>query len=68
MILKNDIELANTLEKLREIEKRYEIRLQETALNPHVRELTLQSLKRTINQLKEEIAVYEVHQPTGRHD
>ncbi len=30
--------------------------------NPRVRELTLRSLKHTINQLKEEIARYEAHQ------
>jgi len=65
MTLKNDIELANTREKLRELEARYEARRHETAANPHVHELTLQSLKRLINQLKEEITLFEVHQPAG---
>jgi hypothetical protein len=62
MILKNEIELANTREKLLELERRYDTRRNETASNPRVHELTLQSLKRIINQLKEEIALFEVHQ------
>ena len=66
MTLKNDIELANTREKLRELEDRYKARSQETPDNPRVHELTLQSLKRTINQLKEEIARYETRQPARR--
>jgi uncharacterized small protein (DUF1192 family) len=63
MSLKNDAELENTREKLRELEERYALRRSEIALNPHVQELTLQSLKRLINQLKEEIARYEAHRP-----
>lgn len=64
MTLKNDIELANTRDKLRELEARYQARLREIPANPHVQELTLQSLKRVINQLKEEITLFEVHQTT----
>ena len=64
MSLKNDIELENTRGKLRELEDRYEARRGRNAVNPHVHELTLQSLKRLINQLKEEIARYEAHQPS----
>ncbi len=48
MALKNDIELFNTREKLRELESRYEQRKRETPANPHVHELTLHSLKRLI--------------------
>ena len=66
MTLKNDIELANTREKLRELEERYQARCQETPANPRVHELTLQSLKRAINQLKEEIARYVARQPARR--
>lgn len=66
MTLKNDIELANTRKKLRELEERYTARCQETPADPHVHELTLQSLKRTINQLQEEIARYETRQPARR--
>ena len=67
MTLKNDIELANTRAKLQELEKRYEARLQETTANPHIHELTLQSLKRLINQMKEEITLFEVRQTADRH-
>jgi hypothetical protein len=63
MTLRNDTELANTREKLRELEERYEARSQETPADPHVHELTLQSLKRTINQFREEIARYQSRQP-----
>ncbi len=66
MTLKNDVELANTREKLRELEERYKLRCQEIPDNPRVHELTVQSLKRTINQLKEEIARYTTRQPTPR--
>jgi len=66
MTLKNDAELVNTREKLRQLEEHYNSRLGETSTNPHVRELTLRSLKRLINQLREEIALFEAHQLAGR--
>jgi hypothetical protein len=66
MILRNDIELANTREKLAELEARYRARSLEKSANPRIQELTLRSLKRLINQLKEEIARYVAHQPARR--
>lgn len=66
MTLRNDTELANTRAKLRELGERYKSRSQETPDNPRVHELTLHSLKRTINQLTEEIARYESRQPAPR--
>jgi len=61
MILQDRRELDATRRKLRLLEQHY----QETAARPceneHVRDLTLQSLKRMINQMKEEIAVFESH-------
>lgn len=66
MTLANDIELENTRRKLRELELHFEARTRESADNGHVHELSLRSLKRLINQLKEEIALYEVHQPADR--
>jgi hypothetical protein len=66
MSLKNDIELANTRRKLVRLEARYEAHQQEKGGNEHVRELTMRSLKATINQFKEEIARYEAHQPAQR--
>ncbi len=58
MTLKNDRELEVTREKLKMLEDRLETSRQETYENPHVRELSQRSIKRLINQLKEEIARY----------
>ena len=66
MSLKNDIELANTRRKLARLEARYEELRNDTSEDDHVRELTMRSLKGTINQFKEEIARYEAHQPLPR--
>jgi hypothetical protein len=54
-------ELQITREKLRLLEEHYRARLEEPVENTHIRELSLLSLKRTINQLTEEIARYEAH-------
>jgi hypothetical protein len=54
-------ELEVTREKLRLLEERYTIIVNRHCDNEHVRELTLQSLKAIINQMKEEIAVFESH-------
>ena len=66
MSLKNDIELANTRGKLARLEARYEALGNDTGEDEHVRELTMRSLKRYIDQFKEEIARYEAHQPSRR--
>ncbi|MCL2648606.1 MAG: hypothetical protein FWD61_16645 [Phycisphaerales bacterium] len=52
MTLKNNIELANTREKLHELEMRYARRQKEKHINERVHELTMVSLKRLINQLE----------------
>jgi hypothetical protein len=59
MNLRNYQELAVTKEKLRELEEWYDKRVLEPVQDAHVRELTLQSLKKMINQLKEEIVRFE---------
>ena len=64
MTLRNDIELANTRAKLRILENRYEELRKETGPDQHIRELSMRSIKGTINQFKEEIARYQAHQPT----
>ena len=66
MILTSEIEVANTRAKLSRLEARYEARRRETGGDEHVRELTMRSLKKVINQMKEEIARYEAHQPARR--
>jgi hypothetical protein len=64
MTLNNDQQVANTREKLARLEERYDALRNATDTNQRVRELSMRSLKRLINQFKEEIARYEAHQPT----
>jgi hypothetical protein len=59
MSLQSQRELAATREKLRLLEERYEANKRETGGNLHVRELSMRSLKRISNQLKEEIGRLE---------
>lgn len=59
MSLKNERELEATREKLKLLEERYDANLREKVGDQHVRELSMRSLKRLINQLKEEIARFE---------
>jgi uncharacterized small protein (DUF1192 family) len=66
MDLKSDRELANTRYKLARLEARYGAHEQEAGGDEGLRELTMASLKRLINQLKEEIARYEARQPARR--
>ena len=61
MILQGMRELEVTREKLRLLKEHYHSRLEEPAEHTHARELSLQSLKKTINQLTEDIARYEAH-------
>ncbi len=63
MNLTSEREVANTRFKLARLEARYEALRNETGGDAHVRDLTMFSLKRLINQLKEEIARYDAHQP-----
>lgn len=59
MSLQDQRELEATRVKLRLLEERYEASQHEAAGDEHVRELSMRSLKRLINQLKEEIARFE---------
>lgn len=59
MSLQSQSELESTRKKLRLLEKRYEAHNREIDDDSHTRDLTMRSLKRLINQLKEEIARYE---------
>ena len=58
MSIENRRQCENTQAKLRELEELYERKRQEPN-DEHVRELTLRSLKKRINQFKEEIARFE---------
>lgn len=59
MSLQSDRELEATREKLRRLEECYDEEKRNPDGDAHAQELTLQSLKRMINQLKEEIVRYE---------
>ena len=62
-MIENSQQLQNTREKLESLEEHYQERVQEP--QSYVRDLSLRSLKKTINQLKEEIAIFEAHHPTA---
>lgn len=66
MTLKNDAELANTREKLSELEKRYQALRNGAEPDARLRDLSMRSLKQLINQLKEEIARYEARHTVRR--
>jgi hypothetical protein len=66
MTLRNEFELANTRTKLRELEERYTQLSSDCNEDLRIRDLTMRSLKRLINQLKEEITLFEVHHPAPR--
>ena len=65
MELKDEYEVEVTRSKLKVLEARFEASRREPAENAHVQELSLRSLKRMINQLKEEIARFESHAMHG---
>ena len=65
-MLQSELELANTRDKLRLLEESYAEVFIETGDDQELRDAELESLKRFINQLKEEIARYEAHQPARR--
>ena len=58
MSIENRRQWENTRAKLQELEQLYERKRQEPT-DEHVRQLTLRSLKKRINQFKEEIARFE---------
>ncbi len=65
MSLQSHRELEATREKLRLLEERYEADKRDSSGDEHVRELSMRSLKRLINQLKEEIARFESRSALG---
>lgn len=59
MSIENRRQLQNTKAKLEDLEQLYERKLHDTAADAHIRELTMRSLKKRINQFKEEIVRFE---------
>lgn len=64
MTLRSERELANTRRKLGLLEEAYQEAQDDPDEDEHIRDVTMESLRRLINQFKEEIARYEAHQPT----
>ena len=65
MSIENRRQLESTRMKLKELEELYLQTQHRAAPSEHVRELTLRSLKKRINQFKEEIARFEAHASSG---
>jgi hypothetical protein len=65
MTIENPRQLENTRTKLLELEQLCAKTEQATSTDEHVRELTLRSLKKRINQFKEEIARFEARASQG---
>jgi hypothetical protein len=61
MSLQSWREVDATREKLRLLEDRCRIIAARPCHNEHIRELSLRSFKAIINQMKEEIAIFESH-------
>ena len=59
MSIQSRHELENTRKKLQILEDRFETLKSEPVENAATRELTVRSLKKLINQMKEEIARFE---------
>jgi hypothetical protein len=66
MSLQNRRQLENTRAKLKLLEARLDELDHEPVVNARTRELTRLSLKKTINQLKEEIVRFEAREVAGR--
>lgn len=64
MTLGSDQELENTKRKLKLLERSLDESRADDDGGDHLREIEMESLTRLINQLKEEIARYEAHQPS----
>ena len=60
MSIENRRQWENTRAKLRDLEQLYEKTRTESS-DPHIRDLTMRSLKKRINQFKEELARFETH-------
>lgn len=61
-MIENQLQLENTRQKLKRLEQLYE--KQKQTPPSRLRDVTLRSLKKTINQFKEEMAVFEAHHRT----
>ena len=65
MSIDNKNQLENSRLKLQELEQLYVETKQDASTSEHVRELTLRSLRKRINQFKEEITRCEARAGSG---
>ncbi len=65
-MIASDQQLQNTIEKLARLEKYYAEAKERPVDNPQAREQSLRSLKRMMNQLKEEVVRYRSHAKAGK--
>jgi hypothetical protein len=65
MSIENRHQLENTRTKLQELEQLYSKTQKGSAPSEHVRELTLRSLKKRMNQFQEEITRFEARVSTA---
>jgi hypothetical protein len=65
MSIDNKNQLENTRLKLQELEQLYVETKQDASTSEHVRELTLRSLRKRINQFKEEITRFAARDTSG---
>ncbi len=69
MTIENRRQLESTRRKLQELQDLYAQTQQGPATSEHVRELTLRSLRKRINQFKEEITRFQAHaNPATQND
>ena len=68
MSIENRRQLQNTRVKLESLEQLYERKQVETTGDAYIRELTMRSLKKRINQFKEEITRFEARLSPSAHD
>ncbi len=68
MNIENRRQLENTRTKLADLEQLYEKKRQEPTDDEHLRELTLRSLKKRINQFKEEVSRFEARISSATQD
>ncbi len=66
MTIETRRQLENTRAKLQDLEKQYAITAQDSSTDAHVRELTLRSLKKRMNQFNEEIVRFEARARPNR--
>lgn len=62
-IIQDEFQLVNTQAKLKRLEELYN--MERSGTPSRARDATLMSLKRMINQMKEEIAVFQAHEAAG---